>query len=238
MNLRKIAYPLIIATTFLLNHGEKRNYGIFESHASKNPRFYGKGEEIIECVERNLPKIFARQRRILEARDSVLPKVTYGPIDSGYHYGNYYSHLDLIKLDTSYLDPKFCKDAIIHENTHAYMNRLSREMGNGNWPTFSNARNFTYEDIGIKLVGEGIAEYMENRGKVVDSIKEWPSNAFLLYTSLNFYTQGYHLVKPLLDKYGAESVRPMILRPPQGEEVFHPEQWQDTIRARIKSMRN
>lgn len=234
MNFRRIAYPVIASAAILLNHVERGNYRIFESNTSNNFLPHIRGGEIVECVERNLPKVFARQRRILGAVDSVLSKVEYAPIDSGKHSGDYSPYSDLITFDTSYIEPKFCIDITIHENTHAFMNKLSREMGNGNWPTFSTAGYFTYEDIGIKLVGEGVAEYMENRGKLRDEITEWPSNSFL---NVSFYSHGYHLVKPLLDKYGAEAVRPMILRPPQGEEVFYPEQWRDTIRARILAAR-
>ncbi len=133
---------------------------------------------------------------------------------------------DWAKIIFTFGDTENIKKVLDHELGHYYCDKLSESIGNGNWPPTLEEKSLFYkgELAGIRLVSEGIAEYINRTmNKGIDNYKyedfskiDWnlaENNEFLLYDP------GYHLVKPIIDKHGEEGIKALILNPPKGKDL-------------------
>lgn len=180
-----------------------------------------------------------RQERILGIRHFGMPNFSIDTIrpssvrDST--HGSYNSRenriwVDVVKYDSAILS---------HELGHFYADKLSENIGNGNWPpprNFLGLRRNTKK--GIRLISEGVAQYF--RIKTIGHKK----NPRLEYRNFKdyfkgdgnkpYYNAGFGLVAPILDIDINRGIELLIKNPPKEKEL------EDLIsyRARILEMMN
>lgn len=134
-----------------------------------------------------------------------------------------------------------------HELGHFYCDAIAEEAGFGDWPKIyplGKDENI----IGLRLVSEGIAEYMERKtcnSNLEDTFsdEDWPKDTrgFFLDGELDnsvLYQGGYHLVKPILDKYGQAGILYLMKAPPQEDDVLRLPQYQQRLMGIIKIIRD
>lgn len=122
-------------------------------------------------------------------------------------------------------DVEETKAVLDHELGHFYCDKLSENLGTGSWPSDHYADKTLDELISLKLVSEGIAEYFErtmNNGADNFTDSSWPKlmNKFYKNDRHLFYDGGYHLVKPILEKYGEEGIIYLMFKPPTAPELL------------------
>ncbi len=135
-------------------------------------------------------------------------------------------------------------ETLLHELGHYYCDLAAEEANIGNWPNFLSGMD-QRDAIGMRLVSEGIAEYFER--KMADntcdhfSDRSWPQNidGFFVEDDINknvIYNGGFHLVKPIMEKYGSKAVLPLMILYPKGEEVLHLPEYQQVMLAVMEKL--
>jgi hypothetical protein len=127
------------------------------------------------------------------------------------------------------------KATLDHELGHFYADKVNESMGMGDWPGFTYR---TYYDIlCTKLIAEGIATYFEksmNDGKDEFKDSDWTGTLLDLIDPEYVYNGGYHLVKPIIDKYGRKGIEHLILTPPRISEISDLPKYQKRILDGLK----
>ncbi len=112
-----------------------------------------------------------------------------------------------------------------HELGHSYADSLSESLGNGNWPL---ACKDKYSELGLRLVSEGIAEFIETevtgrKSNFKDSA--WPrstENFWNRDSTLKkylIYDGGRHLVGDVIREYGREGIIYLMDNLPTKEDL-------------------
>lgn len=194
------------------------------------------GLDLVECIEGRKNDDYGRIRNLIGVRDSSMPKLSYGVI-GGRSAGVYSAERDSIVFDTakasSYYGKIICIFRTRHELTHALLNRKSKEIGSGQFPNYGpwNKNGLTIDEYGMKFVSEGLATYIaegeRNRGFL-----QWPKNIQELFAA-DQSIHGTNLVTPIMEEFGSRAIPFLLRHYPRGEEIFNPQQWQDSIRAKI-----
>lgn len=121
------------------------------------------------------------------------------------------------------------KETLDHELGHYYVDKLNESLGRGDWPGYSYG---LFEGVGIKLVAEGIAEYFKktiNGGEDDFEDSDWPDNFFDFFSVPVLYEGGYHLVKPIIDRYGKRGIEYLIQNPPKAGDLDRLPEYQDRV---------
>jgi len=121
------------------------------------------------------------------------------------------------------------KELLDHELGHFYLDKLDESLGGGDWPVYSENEN---ENNRKQLISEGIGEYfdktMNNRqDKFKDS--DWPKEIEKFWTDEIIYNGGFHLVKPIIDKYGERGMIYLISNIPSPEDFKDIKKYQDRV---------
>ncbi|MDP3990084.1 MAG: hypothetical protein Q8Q01_02660 [archaeon] len=129
-----------------------------------------------------------------------------------------------------------------HELGHFYVDKLNESLGKGNWPIFPDSKDRA-GIIGLRIISEGIAEYFERtHTQQLDLFtdSEWPNN-LESYDATDLpkfkwliYGGGYHLVKPIIDSYGKNGIKYLMLNPPKNDEITNLEKYQNKILQELK----
>lgn len=133
--------------------------------------------------------------------------------------------------------------ALDHELGHFYTDKLSENMGLGDWPNFSSFP-FMERSTSIKLISEGIAEYIsmkmnDEEDEFEDA--EWPEDFDEYFYNFPFenihliYKGGSHLVKPIIDKYGEQGIKYMMFNIPKPEELVDLPSYQQRILQELEN---
>lgn len=199
----------------------------------------GKGTKLIDCIKNIYKTEYQRLRDFIGIRDTTMPRFRYDTIE-GIFLGSYDVINDIITFDTSkVLYSPFggyvsCNTILSHEYVHHFLNKKSQEIENGKWPRIStnDRKRFTLDDYGIQLISEGLATYIGDKIRIPKIYTKWPTSREEFYCSIS-YILGNYLITPIMNEYGADAIKPIILRPPRNQEIFFPEMWQDKIKARI-----
>ena len=129
------------------------------------------------------------------------------------------------------------KPTLDHEIRHYFNDMLSESLGKGNWPLEGITE---YQEIALQIISEGIAGYAERKMNVTyDSFedKEWPKSYQGFWNFLNpdildyriRYDGGYHLVQPIIDKYGEEGIKHLMFNPPNEQELLDLKSYQQKV---------
>lgn len=137
------------------------------------------------------------------------------------------SYVNLLELNVMNYRP-----VLEHELGHFYYDQYLEKQG----ITEKDILDLGSDVIGIKLISEGIAGYFErahSKEKWEDDFTddEWPKdiNNFEVRTNRVIYSGGYHLVKPIIDKYGLEGMNYLILNPPKRKDLNNLPSYQENI---------
>jgi len=234
MNLRRF-FRTILPFTFLLMTSynlsnlpkcsiEKRtNISVSKNLSSRYVS--GKGREFIDCVNRTYLSEFQRISRFIPVRDRSAIGIDYS-ILGGDTTGNYSLKTGRMALDTNkvlYINGMINCHVVSHEIAHALLDRFSREIGNGEWP--SSSEEWISEALAI-YIGEGRREraFPQN----------WPRDSEEL-TCTNPRHYGVHLVTRLLDKYGGRALSSIIKNPPTRDQILIPSSYQNRIRNILRN---
>ncbi len=190
-------------------------------------------------VESNITRIIETQEDVLGIQHFGVPKISYKQphwIKDGFQVsGAYEPEKDQIYLPLGLaITPErnlsnilaICmtfgsthnvKETLDHELGHFYADKLCESLGKGDWLHFSDGREINVNDVGIKLVSEGIAEYFKrtlNGGKDDFEDSDWPRKFEDFFTRKVIYDGGFHLVKPIIDMYGRRGIERLMSNPP------------------------
>ncbi len=211
--------------------------------------------DVQRYVENNLERIVREEEEKLKITHTSVPEIEYIlPVTSvsGEIFGLYDRAKDRIYLASGLLIlPKKdlgdlaveivtfgatdkVEDTLNHELAHSYCFHLSKTLGIKNWPNLRQKNEFEYASL--KLVSEGIATYFERTmNGTPDKFKDenWPDDLDFVINGTNtayfFYDGGYHLVKPIIDKYGQEGIIYLLLNPPRRDELLKLPEYQKRI---------
>ncbi len=129
-----------------------------------------------------------------------------------------------------------------HELGHFYCDSLTEAAGFGDWPLFEKGMD-SGEIMGMRLVAEGIAEYIKKKamGETEDNFKdsEWPQDPDYFYGNglgniYLIYGGGYHLVKPVIDQYGKQGMLYLMIFHPLEKDLTNLPEYQKKILEQIK----
>ncbi|MFA5992543.1 MAG: hypothetical protein WC796_02445 [Candidatus Pacearchaeota archaeon] len=185
-------------------------------------------------VESHLETIIKDQERILGIKHFGIPQVLFGPSpkDKTTPPGKYDPENDTIYLAVRWVTTpennlantllkclylgctKNIKETLDHELGHFYNDKLNESLGNGNYPK-------DYNSATNRLISEGIATYFNrtiNDGKDDFKDSDWPEKFEYLWGYLA-YDGGFHLVKPIIDRYGKEGIKYLITNPPNIQDL-------------------
>lgn len=204
-----------------------------------------KPDRVKQFLENNLEQMMLEQEDILHIKHVGKPVVHAGlPKESNRIVGLYEPVGDTIfiknteVLDTNTAIPhihnrfgesKNIKYVLDHELGHFYIDKLCEAKGLGDYNfevLTGQSLSFQiagFQTLGINLINEGIAEYFERTvNNLPDTYTdaEYPDSIFLFLSYRHKYDGGYHLVKPILDSCGMESVFYLITHPPNFQELL------------------
>jgi len=165
-------------------------------------------------IEDQLLRRVEAQEKMLGIRHFCIPAITYikekskeNPTKNSLEYHQ--------KQDTICILDKHevTQEDLDHELGHSYADKLSESLGNGDWPDYETS----YNPLGTELVCEGIAEYFArcmNNGKDDFKDSDWPKELKGFFDGKVIYSGGYHLVNPVINRYGKRGIEYLILHPP------------------------
>lgn len=186
-------------------------------------------EELINLQEKTLGITYHQKNPLIHY--SIPPdKTKFGTPLATYDY-----ETNRIYLRSRYLDPpewdlSAAKDTINHELAHYYMDKLSEELVNRSYPHYEDGMSLA-EMLGIKLISEGAATYIERRmNEQPDTFtdEDWPKSiqGFVFHPLMPYpkneiiYNGGFHLVKPIIDHYGEKGIIYLMFNPPHEQEML------------------
>ncbi len=225
-----------------------------------------KDDEIEEYVEEKLENIIQNQEQKLGIHYPKRPRIEYKLPEEWREraaegiLGMYRSQEDTLYLNSGLLThyvPDFGDTIALfltagrmgdvfsvlnHELGHLYCDSLAEAAGFGDWPQFDKEMD-SGEIIGIRLIAEGIAEYIkkEAMGETEDTFQdhEWPQDLQQFYGSGTgnvhlIYNGGYHLVKPVIDQHGKQGMLYLMIFHPLEKDLMDLPQYQQQILEQIK----
>ncbi len=125
------------------------------------------------------------------------------------------------------------ENTLYHELGHFYYDKLNESLGNGRY-VHTNGKYY-----GTRLMQEGIAGYFENKINDEEDLFEdsdWPKD-IKDFGDYEFYSGGYHLVKPIIEKFNKKGIEYLILNVPSDEELKDVPKYQKRV-IKILSKRN
>lgn len=128
------------------------------------------------------------------------------------------------------------KMVLDHELGHFYCDKLSENLEKGSWPQ-TLLENGTVDENAIHIIREGIAEYFVRTMNIhydYFNNEEWPKRKQDFVDKNNpsvpnyrmWYDGGYHLVKPIIDKFGVKGITYLMFHPPTEEELINLKEYQ------------
>ncbi len=215
------ALSLAVAFSFSMFMNIKRNEDT-EKYLRDNLHFIMQAqEERLGITYKNIPRLV--HKIPIQIRD---PFAVIGL------EGRYMDETDTIYVVPKFLGKKIRYKAILdHELGHLYEDELRDSLGlTLDWAT---AYGGTMpRKKGYKLISEGVAEYFSrtmNNGKDDFNDAQFPSDHFDESNGFLIYAGGFHLVKPIIDKYGKKGIDYLLLNPPEDWELT----WLPKYRERI-----
>ncbi|MBU0470547.1 MAG: hypothetical protein KKA62_05570 [Nanoarchaeota archaeon] len=148
----------------------------------------------------------------------------------GFNFGDFFASI------ATFGKTEEAKRIVDHELAHYYCDNLSESLERGSWPDYRYKDQITI--FTLKIISEGTAMYFENTlngGEDDFNDSEWPTefNGFFsgVYSLNNriIYQGGYHLVKPIIDKFGQKGIEYLMFNPPRYLELIKLPKYQERI---------
>ena len=223
-----IALGTLYATCAIASLVEPKE-GEFKSYVNQNL------EKLIQEQEETLGIMYPKERPVIHY---------YIPSENTGVRGNYDPKTNEIFLlseryEGSWWDFFTAKSTLHHELAHYYMDKLSEQLVNRDYPHFEDDM-ILEELIALKLIYEGIATYVERKmNGQGDSFtdNDWPKNlqGFIFHPQLPYpkneiiYDGGFHLVKPVIDQHGEKGIKYIMFNPPKEQEMLNLPLYQQRI---------
>lgn len=181
--------------------------------------------EAINYVTSNLGDIISSQEKTIGIKHFGLPKIVFKGCGFRGDRESYNPDTNTLTIYMPrahvHFSPLTTEDIIRHGLGHFYVDKLSESLGNGSWPP-DDKDNIDY--VRKRLVFEGIGEYFRRKSfNEKDNFKDsqWPKTIeeFEKDAKSLYYTGGYHLVKPIIDKHGQKGIEFLITVPPEKEDL-------------------
>src|SRR3989344_5121145 len=176
-------------------------------------------------VRDNIENLIKEQERVMNIKHFGIPyfRFTYRDSLISAISGALYEQ----NGDTIYFFPTQGMDKkkiLAHELGHFYSDKLSEEIGNGNWPLNNKKTQEDDKWKGKKLISEGIAIYFakktlkdttEDIGREIVNFNDYYEGGGIF----SFYEVGYHVIRSVLDKYGKKGIEYLIKNPPNKKQL-------------------
>jgi hypothetical protein len=211
-------------------------------------------------VESHLERVIEHQEKKLGIKHFGMPKVSFRQLPWLEHFllyqtaGQYNPNEDEILLSLgvtitpeknlpnilatalSFGSVPAVEDALYHELGHFYTDKLHESLGRGNWPDYTDKQKAD-DYVGLRLISEGIAEYFrktmnDEQDNFDDS--DWPEELEDLGAT-EIYKGGFHLVKPIIDKYGKRGIEYLTDNPPNTKDLANLPAYQHRILRSLAS---
>ena len=158
--------------------------------------------------------------------------------------GNYWYNENRITLRPAKIPGRFASNAAVncfsdntnalrrvldHEIGHFYIHALNRSLTdehcyNCSWQDYEFYSEYEY--IGKDLISEGIAEYFSRKINGTETGRECTDEIWKTYSPLDtemsdevygdrYYGCSHRLVKPVIDAYGVEGIKRLLVNPPK-----------------------
>lgn len=227
MKRKNIFYPILAAGTIACVTAKAPN----AVNSGLNPYLENSWGGSVHCIENNMPTIFQELQPLFNIKSRKRPDRRYLIMEK--YAAHYEFTKNRIAFDTVDVTRYNCKKTIYHELTHHILDMIGRNFGHKYWPNYStnDTDKFTIDDRGMKMINEGIAEYIEMGGVLGDTATWWPDS--ITVGAINYYLHGYTLVRPIMDEFGPISAWYMVLMAPKGKEIFFPEGWRKKVKQGI-----
>jgi len=127
-----------------------------------------------------------------------------------------FSNTILKKLQPKIYKQRLHTDGIFsHELGHFFVDQEAESLEEGDWPP--DFEGLTKGEVyGFQLISEGIAFYFEGLFNFnttnTYSDSDWPINIGD-WTNEDIYDGGFNLVQPIIEQYGVQGIRHLILNP-------------------------
>lgn len=121
-----------------------------------------------------------------------------------------------------------------HELGHYYADQLSLRTGHGHWPQLEKKDLSDTELFGLTLVSEGMAVYFNraiNGGDDAFTDEMYPKKPD--WSGWVDYDGGYHLIKPILDRYGERGMIYIMTHPPNSHDIALLPQYRANVLAAL-----
>lgn len=233
---RKVAALGTLYTACALASLTEQKEGEFKSYVDQNL------EKIIRKQEETLGIIYPKERPAIHY---------YIPSENVIVRGNYDQKTnEIFLLSDRYEDPEWnfsiARDTLHHELAHYYMDKLSEEIANADYPQYGENTSLA-EMLSIKLISEGTATYIErkmNGQKDTFTDHDWPKTmqGFVLHQYIPYpkneiiYDGGFHLVKPIIDQYGKKGIKYLMFNPPKEGEMLNLPLYQQRILEELSEL--
>lgn len=171
-----------------------------------------------ESLEEECADVMASQEEKLGIKHFGTPDILVSTTSPA--LGWYQSHEDTIYLSLEQALTPESALTLAHELGHYYADKLHERLGKGDWPQYSDEKSAN--DVCIKIISEGIAEYFERcESYQSDDFKdeEWPQEHTEFWKDRVAYAGGYHLVKPIIDKHGKRGISYLIINTPKPDDL-------------------
>jgi len=181
--------------------------------------------EVRAYVTQNIGSIISSQEKTLGIQHFGLPNLDIRGCGFRGDREFYNPDTDILKIYVPrayvHFSPATTEDIIRHGLGHFYADKLSESLGLGSWPP-DDKEDIDY--VRKNIICEGIAEYFRRKSKdEEDTFKDsqWPKTLeeFENIDFVPFYTGGYHLVKPIIDRHGKKGIKYLILNPPEIQDL-------------------
>ena len=189
----------------------------------------------IHYVTQNLDSIISSQEEDLGIHHFGSPKIIFRSCVERADRASYNPHTDVMEIfvPRAYVHfiPKRTEHLIRHELGHFYTDKLSENIGNGDWPRKEKKE---IDWIRNRLVAEGVAEYFarkSNGEKDAFEDFQWPKTPeeFKNGGYSICYDGGFHLVKPVIDRYGKKGIEYLICNPPSAKDLKNLPEYQSRV---------
>ncbi len=176
-------------------------------------------------AEKNLTRIMKEQEERMGIKYECIPKLQADLPEENYAFKTAVKMIGIAAVydketETIHFCPwsaVFQEATLKHELGHFYFFKLAEKMNAKYWFKKLTEKTTIQEWEGIRIISEGVGEYFTLDNGI-------HTNCWIC--GKNAYHQGYHLVKPIIDKHEQKGIEYLIRNPLKPEDMKNLEGYQ------------